>query len=67
MHTGKFSLFEIYFQEKWISIHKPCPLIEQEWVERLETILFHEGLFLSMHHTVLHVLSDAVEDSTTFS
>lgn len=37
----EISLLEIYFKEKWISFHKPYLPIEQEWIDSLETILFH--------------------------
>lgn len=58
---GGFSLLEIYFQEKRISIHESCPLTEQERADCLETILFRDVLFSFTHRTVLHVLRDAVE------
>jgi hypothetical protein len=66
MHAGRFSLLEIYFQEKWISIHEPSPFMEQEWVDGLETILSLEELFLFMHHARLHVLSGALETQLHF-
>lgn len=61
------SLLEIYFEEKWISFHKPHLPIEQERTDSLETILLHFLLFLFIFlFAVLHVLSDAVENGTTF-
>lgn len=63
----EISLLEIYFKEKWISFHKPYLLIEQEWIDSIETILFHSELFLLIFlYAMLHVLSDAVESGTTF-